>query len=77
MQNFDVFSEFDKERIRGVNQGPLLFDDNYLNTKNRRCPFYNSTKNICAIYDQRPLDRRLYSYAYFRKRNIVICFIPV
>lgn len=69
-KKFDVFlSEFDKSRIRKINQDPLLFDGNYFNTKNRRCPFYDSNKKICAIYNYRPLDCRLYPYAIWFERG--------
>ena len=69
-KGFDVFlSEFDKERIRKINDDPLLFDGNYFNTKNRRCPFYNFQEKKCSIYEYRPLDCRLYPYAIWFERG--------
>lgn len=75
-KSFDVFlSEFDKKRIRKINKDPLLFDGNFFNTKNRRCPFYDSNKKVCTIYEYRPLDCRLYPYAIWFERSRIELWI--
>lgn len=59
------FSEFDKKRIRKINQSENLFEGNRFNTKNKKCPFYNKVEKKCGIHDYRPLDCRIYPYSFW------------
>lgn len=69
-RKFDVFlSEFDKDRIRKINKDPLLFNGNFFNTEDRKCPFYDTVEKKCTIYEYRPLDCRLYPYAIWFERG--------
>ncbi|MFA4833227.1 MAG: YkgJ family cysteine cluster protein [Patescibacteria group bacterium] len=59
------FSEYDKKRLRKINKSENLYDGNLLNTKNKRCPFYDRRKKLCLIHNYRPLDCRLYPYSFW------------
>lgn len=69
-KKFDVFfSEYDKNRVRKINKSKNLFDGNSLNTKGKRCLFYNKKDKSCAIHKYRPLDCRIYPYSFWFERG--------
>jgi len=58
-------SEYDKKRIRKINKSKNLFNGNFFNTPNKKCPFYDKNKKVCQIHNYRPLDCRIYPYSFW------------
>jgi Fe-S-cluster containining protein len=62
-------AEYDKLRIKKIIKDDNLFDGNDFNTKKKVCPFLNQKEKTCLLHEYRPLDCRLYPYAFWFERG--------